>query len=145
MSSIHASSTPLKDMSLTPAPYVMTPATLHETAPKIDLSKVLYIIPTPYKAEVWHHTLIEAKRLSDFPNLMHDISHSSPIGNPPPLSSIFLPNNLSSATLHPEIIDQELCSEVLSGCMSGPFSVLQAFTIFGGFFCSSPVGLVENV
>jgi len=71
--------------------------------------------------------------------------YGSPIGNPPPLSKVFLPKNLSSAYLHPEIIDNELLTEVSAGRMSGPFSVEQASVIFGGPFHSSPVGLVEKV
>jgi len=56
----------------------------------------------------------------------------------------FLPNNLPSANIWPDIIDQELLDETASGRMSGPFTVEQATQIFGGFFRCAPVGLVEK-
>jgi len=80
-----------------------------------------------------------------FPNLVHDITYGSPIGNPPALFSTFLPSNLPSAEILPEIIDLELLAEVDAGHMSGPFMIAEATTIFGSFLRCSPVGLVEKV
>jgi len=97
-----------------------------------------------YKPGTWQHTLSNTNFLSSFPNLVHDITYSSLIGNPPPLTATFLPPNLPSANLHPELIDLELSNEVSAGQMLGPFSTTQASAIFDGFFCSSPVGLVEK-
>jgi len=76
--------------------------------------------------------------------MVHDIIYGSPLGNPPPLSTIFLPPNLTSAYIHPKLIDQELLAEVSTNCMSGPFTLKEAL-IFGGSFCSSPVSLMEKV
>ena len=139
-----ASWTLQNDMACIHAPSVVTPAMGCGTVLETDLSKVLYILPTPYKLAAWLHTLLEAGILVSFPNVIHDISYGSPIGNLS-LSSTFLPHNLASAMLHPEIIDLELNAEVSSNCMSGPFSISQASSIFGGFFHSSPVCLVEKV
>src|SRR5882724_11913526 len=94
---------------------------------------------------MWNDALSKCNLLSSFPNLIHDISYSSPIGYPPSLSSIFLPHNLSSAALYPDLIDKELETEVHTHCMSGPFTITKAISIFGSPFCSSPVGLVEKV
>jgi len=63
----------------------------------------------------------------------------------PPVSWTFLPHNLPSENICPDVIDQELVDEVMAGHMSGPFTLSQAMEIFGGFFHCSPVGLVENV
>src|SRR5882672_4068969 len=99
----------------------------------------------PYNPDAWQAALASAKLLSAFPNLVHDLTYGSPIGNPPLLSKNFLPNNLPSANIHPVLIHQELLSEVSASRMSGPFTISQASIIFGGPFCSSPVGLVEKV
>jgi hypothetical protein len=76
---------------------------------------------------------------------MISITFGSPIGNPPPLLHTFIPKNLTSATLLPDIIENELLNETASGRMTGPFSVEEAHIIFNGHFRTSPVGLVEKV
>ena len=139
-----ASLIPQTYMALIPAHFVVTLAMVHGIAPETDLCKVLYIFPMPYKPDAWKHTLSNGNLLSDFPKLVHDITYGSLIGNPPPMTATFLPPNLASANLHPEIIDLELLTEVSAGQMSGPFSTTQATAIFNGFFHSSPVGIVEK-
>jgi len=57
----------------------------------------------------------------------------------------FLPCNLPSTDLHPEVVDQELFNEVAASHMSVPFILNDATTIFGGFFQCFPVGLMEKV
>src|SRR5882724_2932408 len=94
---------------------------------------------------MWNDALSKCNLLSSFPNLIHDISYSSPIGYPPSLSSIFLPHNLSSAALYPNLIDKELETEVGAHRMSGLFTITKAISIFGCPLSSSPVGLVENI
>jgi len=136
---------PLNNMALIPAPSVVMLTMVQMSAPEIDLVNTLYIHTMPYIAQAWHDALSQPKLLSSFPNLPHDIQYGSQIGNPPPLSKIFLLKNLSSANLHPEIIDNELLAEVAAGHMSGPFSIVQASIIFGDPFHSSPASLVEQV
>jgi len=51
---------------------------------------------------------------------------------------------IPSALKPPHIINDEITSELISNRMSGPFSVTQAHTIFGGHFCMSPLSLVEK-
>jgi len=97
----------------------------------------------PYKPATWLVALSSSNLLSAFPNLVHDLTYSSPIGNPP-LSKSFLPPNLSSVNIHPIMIDQELHTEVVASHMSGPFTIVQASIIFDSPFHSSPVGLVEK-
>ena len=135
---------PQIDTAPTPAPSVGTLVTGQEIAPVTDLSKVLYICTSPYFPPAWHRALLYAQLLPSFPFLVHDITYGSPIGNPPPLTCTFLPNNLPSANIRPDIIDQELLGETASGRMSGPFTIDQATIIFNGFFRCSPVGLVEK-
>ena len=114
-------------------------------APETSLQHTLYIHTTPYKPAAWLAALSSSNLLSSFPNLVHDLTYGSPIGNPPPLSKSFLLPNLSSANIHPSLIYQELLMEVAAGRMSGPFTITQATIIFDGPFQSSPVGLVEKI
>jgi len=79
----------------------------------------------PYDSQAWLAALSTSNLFISFPNLAHNIHYGSPIGKPPPLSKIFLPKNLPSTNIHPEIIDQKLLTEVAAGQMSGPFSVPQ--------------------
>jgi len=44
----------------------------------------------------------------------------------------------------PLIINAEIYAELAAKRMSGPFSITQAHTIFGGHFCTSPLSLVEK-
>ena len=87
MSGALASLTPLRDMAHTLAPSVATHIMEPGAALRTDLPKVLYILPTPYKPTTWKLTLFHANLQPCFPNLIHDLTYGSPIGNPPPLSS----------------------------------------------------------
>ena len=99
-------------MEPTCVPFAVTHATPRANVHETDLTRVLYIHTTPYNPAGWRVAL-EHWTLSDtFPNLIHDIIHGSPIGNPPPLTSTFLPQNLPSASLYPELIDEELLKEL---------------------------------
>ena len=128
----------------TPVPYVVTVATRHAAARAPELGETLYIHTTPYLADGWKTALDICNLMNSFPYLVQDIQLGSPIGNPPPLTSTFLPRNLPSATLYPDIIDKEILEETSAGRMSGPFTVEEATKIFGGHFCTSPVGLIEK-
>ena len=128
----------------TSAPSAATTGTPPATACEIELWKILYIHTTPYSVDGWTAALLQCNILEDFLNLAHDIKLGSPIGNPPPLTSTFLPRNLPSATLYPELIDKEILEETLTGQMSGPFTVADAHVILNGHFRMSPVGLIEK-
>ena len=131
-------------MEPTRVPFVATGATLHAAARETDLTRVLYMHTTPYNPAGWQVALEHCNLSDTFPNLIHDIIHGSPIGNPPPLTSTFLPQNLPSASLYPELIDEELSKELHTCQMSGPYSIKEVHIIFGGHFQTSPVGLVEK-
>ena len=73
------------------APSAVTTGTPPATARKIELRKILYIHTTPYSVDSWAAALLQCNILEDFLNLTHDIKPGSPIGNPPPLTSTFLP------------------------------------------------------
>jgi len=79
-----------------------------------------------------------------FPNLLSDLTYDAPIGDPPILAHTFIPNNVKPAELDPAYMDEFLASEVATGCINGPFMVDQAHTIFGGHFCTAPLGLVKK-
>ena len=86
------------------SPSVATHITEPPTAPEIELACVLYIHTTPYIPAAWQDVISISNLLPSFPNLVHGITYGFPIGNPPPLSRIFLPPNLVSGHVHPEII-----------------------------------------
>jgi len=52
----------------------------------------------------WYHML--------FSNLVHDITYSVPIGNPPLLTHTFIPNNLKSADIDPVYMDKFIQEEL---------------------------------
>src|SRR5882724_13612676 len=115
------------------------------SAPENSLESVLYIHTTPYVPSAWLDALSSSNLLTSFPNLVHNITYSSPFGNPHALSKCFSPPNLSSVNTLPCIIDQELLDKVSAWHMSGPFTLEKASIIFGTPFHSSPMGLVEKV
>ncbi|KAF8527253.1 hypothetical protein JB92DRAFT_2699094, partial [Gautieria morchelliformis] len=55
-----------------------------------------------------------------------------------------IPPNMKSALDQPSIIDEHLQEEIEADCMSGPFTIDEAHTIFDGHFCTSPLGLIEK-
>ena len=132
-------------MASIPVPSAVTHIMVLVPAPETRLSDVLYIHTTPYKPKSWLAALSSSNLLSSFPNLLHDITYRSPIGNPPPLIHSFLPANLPSALIHPDLIDAELLDEVAANHMSGLFTLLEALSIFAGPFRCSPMGLVKKI
>ncbi len=128
----------------TAAPFVVTPVMLHAPACETDLQSILYIHCTPYIALAWSHVLSSCNLSVSFLDLVNDIMFSLPIGNPPLLTSTFIPKNLVSADLYPHLIDNELATETAASRMPGPFTIPQAHTIFHGHFRTSPVGIVEK-
>ena len=80
-------------MEIIPAHSVVIHTTVLSPACAIDLRKVLYILVTPYFATAWKDALATANLSQSFPNLVHNISHGSPTGNPPPLHHTFILNN----------------------------------------------------
>ncbi len=74
-----------------------------------------FAVITPYKADTWFQTLQRFNLLQKYPNLVHDILHGSPIGNPPLLHSTFIPKNMPSAIANPQVIDDYLSEEIAAG------------------------------
>jgi hypothetical protein len=89
------------------APSAATQTMAHPAAPVTDIKSILYSIPTPYKPEGWRRALHKAGITHLFPNLVHNLTYSSPIGSPPPLTYFFTTNNLASANLNPDYISKE--------------------------------------
>jgi len=113
-------------------------------APAIDLSRILYKVVTPYRPEAWKQALIDADLMHIYPNLVNDLTHGSPIGNPPPIHFSFIPKNLPSANIQPEYISNLIAEEVAAGRMDGPYTIEQAHAIYHGHFRTCPLGLVEK-
>ena len=121
-------------MEPTCVPFAATHTTPRATACETDLTCVLYIHMTPYNPAGWQAALEHCNLSDTFPNLIHNIIHGSPIGNPPPLTSTFLLQNLPSASLYPELIDEELLKELHARQISRPYSIKEAHIIFCGHF-----------
>ena len=105
----------------------------------------MYKHVTPYIPSAWDCALRNAKLNHEFPLLVHHLTFGSPISNLPPLTPTFIPKNLPSATLLPNVISNEITAELSAGRISGPFTVEEVHTIFDGHFRTSPLGLVEKV
>ena len=88
--------------------------------------------------------LLDAGLTLCYPNLIHDLSFGSPIGNPPPIKYTFIPDNLPSAKIQPKYITNLINEEVAAGCMDGSFTTAEAHSIYGGQFQTCPLGLVEK-
>ena len=113
-------------------------------APGTDLAKILYKVVTPYISSAWRQALFDANITHKYPNLVHDLSFGSPIGNLPPIDFTFIPNNLPSTNIQPEYITNLITEEVAASCMDGPFTIEEAHYIYGGHFQTCPLGLVEK-
>jgi len=144
MSEVSATTRPNPDMLSMHVPCAVTPNMGPRTAPETDFSNILYTVITPYNPQALQLALHEADITLSYPNLIHDLTHGSPIGNPPPLWYTFIPNNLTSANIHPEYITNLITAEVAAGHMDGPFTIEQAHIIYGGHFRTCPLGLVEK-
>ncbi len=103
-----------------------------------------FAVVTPCKASAWLDTLKRCNLLQKYPNIVHDITHGAPIGNPPLLTSTFIPKNMPSASKHANIIDEYLAEEIEAGRMSASLTIEQARTFFGGHFRTAPMGVVEQ-
>src|SRR5882724_7959785 len=93
---------PLPTMEAISAPYVVTAAIWPAVAPEIENCTVLSKNETPYNPRAWHLALQEANLIPSFPNLIHDLVHSTPIGNLPPLIYTFIPSNFALAKIDPD-------------------------------------------
>jgi len=89
-------------MVSTSVPSVPIPNTWLLHAPETDLTKILYKVVTPYISSTWHQALLNANITQLYPNLVHNLSFGSPVGNPPPINFTFIPGNLPSANIQPK-------------------------------------------
>ena len=83
----------------TSVPSARTPNTRPLVAPGTDLADILYKIVTPYILAAWSQALSDANLIKSYPNLVHDLSFGSPIGNLPCIEFTFIPDNLPSAKI----------------------------------------------
>ena len=130
-------------MVSTPALYVPI-RSMEPLAPATDLCQILYKVLTPYVPETWRRALLDVGILQNYPNLIHDLEFSSPIGNPPSIGFTFIPKNLPSGEINPNYITNLIAEEVAAGYIDGPYSVEEAHVIYGGHFRMCPLGLMEK-
>ena len=114
--------------------------TVHPDALAIEAHQVI----TPYKPKAWEESLVRCNLTNKYPNLVHDLTFGSPIGNPPFLTRSFIPRNMRSANDHADVIDNYLIEEIEAGRMSKGLSIQQAHTFFGGHFRTAPLGVVDQ-
>ncbi|KAF8521751.1 hypothetical protein BU17DRAFT_87649 [Hysterangium stoloniferum] len=93
----------------------VTPRILHGPVPATNC---LCLLPMPYVPDAWRRALLDAGLSTRYPTLVYDMIHGSPIGNPPPLTSTFIPPNLPSAGLDPQFLLQHVQEEIHLGQMS---------------------------
>jgi len=79
-----------------------------------------------------------------FPNLIHDLAHSAPIGDLPPLTYTFIPNNIASANIDPDYMDSFIVEEFALGSMDVLFSIASVHLIFKGCFRTALPCFVEK-
>jgi hypothetical protein len=125
---------------ITPVPFEGTLTTQHQIALETDYQWVV----TPYNTEAWSVALNKLNLLSKYPNLVHDIIFGSPIGNPPPLMYTFVPNNMSSADEHADMVDKHFAEEFAAHRLSGPYTMAEATILFHGHFHTAPIGYIEK-
>ena len=77
-----------------------------------------------------------------FPYLVHDMTHGPPIGNPPPLTHTIISNNLRLVDIYPLYMDNFIQEELNASQFDGPYTIEEAHKIFGGHFCTAPLGFV---
>jgi len=99
---------------------------------------------TPYKPDGWTLALSSTGLTHKFPNLVHDITYGTPIGNPPPLMHTFIPDNLKLANINPTYMDTFIQEELDAGRFNGPFTIQEAHLIFGSHFHTAPLGFIEK-
>jgi hypothetical protein len=100
---------------------------------------------SPLRAHVFASALENAHLTDQYPSLVHNIIHGFPIGlNMPHVSQNFLPQNHYKTVEEDQIIQAKLANEVNLGRMSGPFSVRQAESFFGGPFRTAPLAIVPK-
>ena len=121
-----------------------TPNTQPSGAPETDLSKILYKVVTQYILTAWNQALTNRNLIKSYPNLIHNLSSGSPIGNSHPINFTFIPDNIPSAKIQPEYIMNLINEEVATGCMDRPFTIEEAQSIYGGHFQTCPLRLVEK-
>jgi len=101
-------------------------------------------ITTPYLADNFDSELLQAGLTADYPFLTRNLRLGFPIGKMPALyKTIIIPNHVSCAE-HPSVVADYLAGEVMSGRMSGPFSLERVERILGGAVFVSPLLVAEQ-
>jgi len=98
----------------------------------------------PYKLHAWQTALHDTSLLYTFPNLFYDLTDGAPIGDLPPLTFTFIPENLKSAKIDPMYMDNFLVKEIATGSVNGPFTISQVHSIFNSHFHTAPLSLIEK-
>jgi len=141
---VHAPNSSPQTMVSTHVPCETTAITQPVIAQETDLRRVLYRTITPYRPDTLRLAILATGITHLFPNLVHDITHGVPIGNPPPLTFTLSPNNLRSANIDPLYLDKFIQDKLDASHFNGPFSFKEAYMIFDGHFHTTPLGFVEK-
>ena len=91
----------------------------------------------PYDIDAFDHFLSKNDLAYFYPLLVMNLRNGFPLGAMPALTHTIIFNNHPSTHLYSNVIDKYLTDELITGRMSGPFSLQQVEKIlWGAIFCS---------
>ncbi|PPQ84549.1 hypothetical protein CVT24_006581, partial [Panaeolus cyanescens] len=138
--------TPLRAPNGTPAPSAVPRDIMPNPAMPSEPSHINFPLPivTPLIAAAWEDALSRANALAEFSDIPFGIRHGFDMGTTAALPSVsYIPPNHSSATLHPEIILNNIHQELAERRYTGPFHPFRLEALIGPFR-TSPLGLVPK-
>jgi hypothetical protein len=108
----------------------------------------LHAIITPFDANAFQRILLQYYLVNAFLNIVQNLTTGFSIFNSiPTISEVFTPPNRKSTTDHAVFVNNYFASEASVGRITGPYTRDQVQNIFksnGGFFRSSPIGVVPK-
>lgn len=115
------------------------------TAPSNAPPREWFPIVTPLKADRWQHRIAEAGLTREWADVPEGIRNGFAHGLDPEqrLLATFIPKNLTSATTHPEIIDDYIAKEQDLGRISPGYEPAFLERHIGPFRCS-PIGCIQK-
>ncbi|QRV78783.1 polyprotein like [Ceratobasidium sp. AG-Ba] len=100
-------------------------------------------VHTELVPDQWESTLRQLDLLDKFRDVPLGLRLGFRIGALGPVSSTFIPKNHKSATLHPDIIQEHILSELAAGRYAGPYTQDVLEGAIGPFRCA-PLGVVDK-
>jgi hypothetical protein len=99
---------------------------------------------TPLLAQEFERLLNYCSLDVKYPTLVNNIVHGFPIGPMPPISHTIIQKNHYKSEEDAALAEEYFREEVLLGRMFGPITILEAETLLGSCFQTSPIGMVPK-